>query len=144
VASSGPPEAAGYAAAPSSASISRFVVVGGLGFLVDASILSLLVHVWSWSPYTARVLSFAAAVTATWYCNRRWVFSPTKGATREYGAYVAVQTAGAAINFVTYAVLIALLPALARLPFVPLAAGSALAMVFNYSAAKHWVFRGRR
>lgn len=141
----GPPDAtSGNAAALSLGRISSFVVVGSLGFLVDSTILSLLVHVWGWSPYTARVLSFAPAVTVTWYCNRRWVFSRTDDAAREYGAYFGVQTAGAAINFGTYALLIALVPALARLPFVPLAVGSAAALFFNYSAARHWVFRQRR
>lgn len=145
MASSGPPDATpGHAQARPSARISSFVVVGSLGFLVDGTILSLLVHAFGWSPYTARVLSFAAAVTATWYCNRRWVFGRTKNVPREYGAYVGVQTAGAAINFGTYALLIALLPELAQLPFVPLAAGSVLAMFFNYSAAKHWVFHEPR
>jgi putative flippase GtrA len=122
---------------------SSFVVVGSLGFLIDAAILSLLVHVWDWSPYTARVLSFAPAVTVTWYCNRRWVFSRTAAPAREYGAYFAVQAAGAALNFGVFALLMVVVPPLARLPLIPLTAGSAVALFFNYSAARLWVFAAR-
>ena len=121
-----------------------FVVVGSLGFIIDATVLSLLVHVWDWHPYAARALSFPPAVTVTWLCNRRWVFSRTADAAREYGAYFGVQAVGAGINFGTYALLIALIPSLARAPLVPLVAGSALALVFNYSAVRRWVFSGSR
>jgi putative flippase GtrA len=68
------------------------------------------------------------------------VFSRTNDAAREYGAYFAVQSVGAAINLGTYAATILVYPPLARVPVVPLAAGAALAMIFNYSAAARWVF----
>ena len=116
------------------------MTVGGLGFVIDGTILSLLVHVGAWPHYLARALSFATAVTVTWYCNRQWVFARTEDRAREYGAYFGVQAIGAAINLGTYALVIALVPALARLPLVPLAAGAALALLFNYSAARRWVF----
>ncbi len=121
-----------------------FVVVGGLGFLVDAGILSTLVHVYAWSHVSARSVSFAAAVTVTWYCNRQWVFSRTEDRAREYSAYFGVQTIGAVINLGTYALLIAMLPMLARMPVIPLAAGAALALLFNYSGASRWVLGPRR
>jgi putative flippase GtrA len=120
-----------------------FVAVGGLGFIVDAAILSTLVHVYAWPHFSARALSFAAAVTVTWYCNRQWVFSRTNDRAREYGAYFGVQAVGAVINLGTYALVIALFPALAQLPLIPLAAGAALAVVFNYSGASRWVFAPR-
>jgi len=97
-------------------------------------------HVWEWHHYTARALSFAAAVTLTWYLNRHWVFWRTSDRKREYGAYFGVQAVGAAINLGTYALIIAVLPSLARLPVLPLAAGALLALLFNYSAASRWVF----
>ena len=117
-----------------------FIVVGGIGFVVDGTLLSILVHLFDWPHLQARMVSFATAVTVTWLCNRRWVFAATDDGTREYGAYFGVQVVGAAINLGTYALVIALVPTLARLPVLPLAAGAALAMVFNYSAASRWVF----
>jgi putative flippase GtrA len=117
-----------------------FAGVGAIGFIVDGGILSTLVHGIGWPHYWARALSFAAAVSTTWYLNRAWVFSRTSDGAREYGAYFGVQTVGAVINLGTYALAIALVPALARLPVVPLAFGAALALVFNYAAAGRWVF----
>jgi putative flippase GtrA len=114
--------------------------VGLVGFVVDAAILSTLVHGWGWPHYSARALSFASAVTVTWHVNRRWVFAPTRDRTREYGAYFGVQAVGAAINLGTYILVIAVVPSLAHLPVLPLAAGAVLALVFNYSAASRWVF----
>lgn len=114
--------------------------MGGLGFVVDAAILSALVHVLDWPHYTARAISFAAAVTVTWYCNRRWVFSRSNDRAREYGAYFVVQIVGAVINLGTYALVITLVPSLARLPILPLATGAGLALLFNYSGASRWVF----
>jgi putative flippase GtrA len=122
---------------------SSFVVVGAVGFVVDGGILATLIHFYAWSHVSARAVSFAVAVTVTWYCNRRWVFGPTNDRVREYGAYLGVQAAGALINLGTYLLLIALFPALARLPLLPFAAGSALALLFNYSGAHRWVFAAR-
>jgi putative flippase GtrA len=118
-----------------------FVVVGSLGFLVDASILSALVMAADWSPYAARIVSFAAAVTVTWYCNRTWVFARTANPHREYGAYFAVQAIGALMNLGAYMAIVALFPASGRMPVIPLAAGSALALGFNYAAMHLFVFK---
>lgn len=114
--------------------------MGLVGFAVDATVLSTLVHVAGWPHYTARALSFLTAVSVTWYLNRHWVFARTREPAREYGAYFGVQAVGAAINLGTYAFVIAAVPALARIPVLPLAAGAALALLFNYSAAGRWVF----
>jgi putative flippase GtrA len=118
----------------------RFALVGTAGFIVDASILTLLVNGLLWNHYTARAVSFAAAVTVTWYCNRRWVFEATANAGKEYGGYVAVQCLGAAINLATYVGLIESMPALRRVPAVPLAVGSLLALAANFFASRRFVF----
>ena len=121
-----------------------FASVGLVGFIVDAALLSALVHGAGWTHYGARALSFAAAVTVTWYLNRNWVFSRTIEPAKEYGAYFGVQAVGAAINLGTYALVIAVFPALARLPVLPLAAGAVVALCFTYSAAGRWVFAASR
>jgi putative flippase GtrA len=117
-----------------------FVAVGAIGFAIDASILTALVSGFGWSHYAARAVSFAAAVTATWLCNRRWVFEKTPDARKEYGTYLVTQIVGATINLGGFALLIELFPALARIPVVPLAGGGILALLFNYFAARRWVF----
>ena len=117
-----------------------YTTVGIVGFIVDAGILSALVHVWEWPHYTARALSFTAAVTVTWALNRRWVFTRTRDARREYGAYFSVQAVGACINLGTYALVILAYPPLARVPVLPLLAGAALGFAFNYYWTVRWVY----
>ena len=121
-----------------------FVVVGGIGFIIDASILAILVHGYVWGDYTARIVSFAVAVTATWYLNRRYAFSARKTLDRrsEYSRYLAVQLTGMAINFLVYSLCIATVETMDQWPVLALAVGSAVALFFNFMGARLFVFRG--
>lgn len=118
----------------------RFSAVGSIGFCVDAGILMLLTSGLGCGVYVARLLSFPTAVTCTWYANRRWAFTSVRRAGTEYGKYLVVQTIGTGLNFCVYVALIELLPALMRVPVLPLAAGSGIALIFNYVAAVRFVF----
>lgn len=124
--------------------LSRFTLVGGVGFMIDAGILTLLVNVLGFGHYGGRAISFTAAVTATWLANRYWVFRTDASLDRrkEYTRYLAVQIAGAAINLCVYVLAIESLPHLARIPVVPLAIGATVALLFNYSASGRFVFTG--
>lgn len=121
-----------------------FVVVGGIGFIVDAGILAILVHGYGWGDYTARGISFAVAVTVTWYLNRRFVFTAGQTANRksEYTRYLAVQGTGMAINFLVYSLCIATNELMDTWPVLALAVGSAVALIFNYVGARLFVFIG--
>lgn len=116
-----------------------FVGVGAIGFAVDASILTLLAG-FGWSNYAARAVSFPIAITVTWLCNRNWVFTRTNDVRREYGAWVLTQVVGAAINLGGFALLLSLFPTLENVPVVALIGGGILALLFNYFAARRWVF----
>lgn len=121
----------------------RFVVVGGIGFLTDAAVLSLLTSWAGWHPLRARLLSFLCAVTATWWLNRHYTFNEPRVAqhkSREYSRYLIVQGFGAALNYAVFAVAIVSLPVLKRYPVLPLALGSVVAMFFNYFGMRWWVF----
>jgi len=59
--------------------VAKFAVVGGVGFAIDAGVLTLAVRELS-SVYTARAVSFACAVLVTWVLNRLYVFDPDKRA----------------------------------------------------------------
>jgi len=119
-----------------------FGAIGTVGFVVDAGVLTWLVRTQGWGLYESRALSFGLAVTATWYLNRRYTFRRRTGDDRaqEYGRYLAVQILGSLINLAAYMAVIAALPALAAYPVLPLAAGSALAMIFNFAASRGFVF----
>lgn len=119
-----------------------FVVVGAVGFLIDASILTALMNGLGLGAYAARAFSFTVAVTVTWYLNRRFVFDrgTVPMSQREYSAYLLVQIIGAIINLGIFVLVIQLVPALAQIPVIPLAVGAGAALLFNFAAASRFVF----
>ena len=123
-----------------------FVLVGAIGFLIDAGILTALMTGADFGHYGARAISFTVAVTTTWYINRRWVFE--RGAIemtgREYTSYLLVQVIGAVINLSVFVAVIEFIPGLAEIPVVPLALGAAVALVFNFRASSRLVFSDSR
>jgi putative flippase GtrA len=119
----------------------RFALVGGVGFIVDATVLTLMVNGLGYGHYVSRAVSFTLAVTVTWLLNRRWVFQAGSPTGREYSGYFAVQLLGAFINLGVYVLVIELVPVLAAIPVVPLAIGSAVAMFSNFLLARRFVFR---
>lgn len=119
----------------------RFALVGGVGFIVDATALTLLVNGLGYGHYVSRAVSFSLAVTVTWLLNRRWVFQAGSPSGREYSGYFAVQLLGAFINLGVYVLVIEIVPSLAAIPVVPLAVGSAVAMFSNYLLARRLVYR---
>ncbi|MDP6437183.1 MAG: GtrA family protein [Gammaproteobacteria bacterium] len=121
-----------------------FVVVGGIGFIVDASILATLIHGYGWGDYTARIVSFTVAVTVTWYLNRRYAFPATQTPDRkkEYTRYLTVQGSGMAINILVYSLCISTSELMDTWPVLALAVGSAVALIFNYVGSRLFVFVG--
>lgn len=122
----------------------RYAFVGGVGFLVDAGVLSWLVAAALADPIVARCLSFPPAVLATWALNRRLVFTSAARSVgeraHEYGRYFAVQLLGALVNLGVYTLLVTSVPLLRAWPVAALACGSAVALLFNFWGAKYWVF----
>jgi putative flippase GtrA len=122
----------------------RFGAIGSVGFLIDAGVLTWLVTERGWDLYESRMLSFALAVSATWYLNRRFTFTNRVSIDRagEYGRYVAVQVTGALLNLAVYVTIVATTPSLAAYPAVPLAVGSGVAMIVNFVGARRFAFSG--
>ncbi|TCS62972.1 GtrA family protein [Varunaivibrio sulfuroxidans] len=126
-----------------SSSLVMYIVVGGVGFVIDGGIMSALHGFWSWSPMAARAVSFPAAVSATWMLNRHWTFG--RGGViaprRRYGPYVAVQVIGALINLGVFALAVRLSEPLAAYPIMALAVAAVPALGFTYGASRFFVFR---
>lgn len=122
-----------------------FVLVGGVGFLVDAGILTVLMTGYGFDPYMARAVSFTIAVTTTWYLNRRWVFDRqnVRLNSREYLSYVTVQVIGALLNLLVFVAAIELVESLRNIPVIPLAFGAGVALLFNFGASSRFVFADR-
>jgi putative flippase GtrA len=130
---------------PLNGHFARFCVVGGLGFIVDFTVLKTVVHL-GMSPIGGRVVSFCVAVMATWLVNRAWTFRHHAGEQsllKELGSYLAVQSVGFAANFAVYTAMVVGISALQGRLLPPMAAGTAAGLVINYLGAKHIVFRRR-
>jgi putative flippase GtrA len=120
-------------------------VVGVVGFAVDASVLQLLVSAAAWSPFTARAVSFPAALTCTFALNRAWAFGGLRMPVMQaYGAYGAIQLVGAFINLLVFSLCLFLVPSLYDRPVIALGIGAAIALVFNFYASRRVVFRATK
>jgi putative flippase GtrA len=123
--------------------IITFAIVGIIGFLIDGGLVTLLVEIINVNAFISRAISFPVAVTATWYLNRRLTFATDASVRKktEYARYVIIQIIGSAINLTIYVLLIITIPSLAVHPVLPLAAGSLVAMTFNFLGAQLFVFQ---
>jgi putative flippase GtrA len=119
-----------------------FALVGAFGFLVDAGVLSLALLA-GLGFYAGRLVSYLAAATFTWFCNRTFTFQSTNGSNRkaEWLRFVLWNAAGGAANLGVYAVLIAQGGVFVRMPALAVAAGSLSGLIINFLASKLFVFR---
>jgi putative flippase GtrA len=119
----------------------RFAVVGGIGFVVDAGLLALLIYGAGLDPFTARLISISIAAFTTWRLNRVVTFgaSPTSQVT-EGARYMTVAGLAAGLNYAIYALALILWRAL---PPVAAAVGATLvAMTFSYLGYSRFAFQG--
>jgi putative flippase GtrA len=124
----------------------RFVVVGGLGFVMDTGGLQVFLRL-GLGYYTGRIPSFLIACAVTWVINRLWTFKSGRqtSKTRSAALYLGVQCVGWATNLVIYGLGLYLLPGLKQWPLImlPLALGAGGGMVVNFLGSKHLAFRTR-
>ena len=124
----------------------RFSLVGVAGFLVDVATLYLFAPLLGW--YLARVVSFLAAATATWWLNRRFTFGAHQDLTgfapvlRQYLHYIVSMLAGAALNYGAYALTLQLVSGEAA-GALGVAVGSVAGLAVNYLSASRLIFKRR-
>ena len=124
----------------------RFLVVGCLGFLVDAGVMELVIGLTGLSPLWARSISFPIALSLTWALNRSWTFPEgrARGVKSQYAIYLAVQLTGLAINYGIFAALLGYHPYWEEHPVLALAIGAGAAMVFTFVLSKAVAFAAPR
>lgn len=125
-----------------------FSMVGGVGFVVDATLLTVLTVKVGMDVLPSRAVSFTCATLVTWLLNRTFTFSRQtsqypKARKKEYFLYLTVQVIGAAMNFVVFLALIEWNPMLKQIPVIPLAGGAAVALLFNFTMSHKFVFVNR-
>lgn len=121
----------------------RFGVVGTIGFVVDTLVLYAMLWLGA-GLYGGRAVSYVAAATTTYALNRAWTFRGRGGAAvhREWALFVLVNLGGFALNYGTYALLVAFVPLVAAWPVLGVAAGSFAGMFANFFLSRALVFRG--
>ncbi len=125
----------------------RFFIVGGVGFIIDAAVLTALVRGLGVDPYSARAASFLAASSTTWWLNRQFTFrsdAHRHPITRQWLIFVLVSIGGALINYGIYVATLQLWPLAQAWPVIGVAFGSLAGMGFNFPASKLIVFRPAR
>ena len=124
----------------------NFALIGAVGFAVDGGVLTLLHGMTAMSVVEARLVSFPAAVTVTWWLNRQHTFREQKDqrVVREWLRYFVVNGLGALVNLSIFIWLVGRWPLLSAHPVLPLALASAAAILFNFTGSRLLVFRGER
>ena len=123
----------------------RFCAAGVAGLLVDTAVLYATAPLLGW--YGARVVSFLAAATATWWLNRHYTFTasgsiPLKAVCCQYLRYLQAMMLGGLVNYLVYAATILFITAPAA-PMIGVALGSCAGLSFNFVGARCWVFGAR-
>jgi putative flippase GtrA len=84
-----------------SAEFIKFSVIGTLGFLVDATILHVMVTAAGLGLYVSRLISYLGAATTTWFLNRHFTFHGGANASarrRQWSRFILVNGLGGGIN----------------------------------------------
>jgi putative flippase GtrA len=123
----------------------RFSCAGIAGFIVDAGVFQALVSFAGLSPYIARIASFLAAATATWWLNRTYTFASAgrDGAAFQWARFLAANAIGGLVNYAVFAAVLASAPIAAAWPLIAVAAGALAGLVFNFTLSEKLVFRSR-
>lgn len=119
--------------------LARFALVGGLGFLTDAGLLSLFLQV-GIDPFSSRAISILMAMLVTWRLNRAFTFTPSAGSQlAEAGRYFAVAAAVGLLNYALYAGLLLAVPACP--PLLATAISTAVCMLVSFTGYGRLAFR---
>lgn len=120
----------------------RFLLVGAVGFFVDAAFLYAFVYLLGWHYFVGRLLSFSIAVGVTLVLNRQWTFRivPDRLISRSI-VYVLAQILGGAVNIAVYTASASAIPIFRSWLVAPLALGSGFGLLVTYSLSRYVAFR---
>lgn len=119
-----------------SPSFLKFLVIGGLGFVIDAGLTMGLIHA-GLLPLIARPPAIIAAMVFTWLANRQHTFRVKKERSwAEAARYGTVAVVAACLNYLIYSGLVTFSLA----PFLAIVFATAVVAVFSYFAYKHFAF----
>ena len=118
----------------------RFSIVGGVGFVIEATLLTYFATVPGIGAIKGRAISFPIAVVTTWWLNRTLTFQSTNNPHRESLRYFLVQMLGAAANLGVFFALVSVFFSLRSIPAVPLFIAAIFGLLVNFTLSKKYVF----
>ena len=118
----------------------RFSIVGGVGFVIEAALLTYFATVPGLGAVKGRAISFPIAVVTTWWLNRTLTFQSKNNPHRESFRYLLVQSLGAVANLGVFMVLVSAFPWLRSVPVVPLFIAAIFGLLVNFALSKKYVF----
>lgn len=123
----------------------RFSVIGAIGFIVDVSVLYLMLY-FGLDLYVSRAISFVMAATATWIGNRVYTFRTgihKQGRLgNEWVIYLIAMSLGGLVNYVTYALLVTFIPLFQLHPWLAVAGGTGAGLLINFILARRILYKG--
>ncbi|MDZ7785058.1 MAG: GtrA family protein [Halioglobus sp.] len=128
----------------------RFACVGGAISLIDAGVLYLLMDAPGFNIYLARIVSYAAAMTAGYLLNRYFTFHHLDRVLvlwHELLRFFSVFAAGGAVNYAVFSLIVMFAMELeltrfqaAIMPLVAIWIGGLFGMCFNFLLSHKLVF----
>lgn len=120
----------------------KFGLVGGMLFLFDAALFTGLLYIGVY-PVVARVLSVVAAILLSWLVNRAFTFGIGLSGLRvgECIKFAVSQCPGALANAGASLLAYHYIPYAESNPWLSVAIGSCVGLVFNFCMANFFVFR---
>jgi putative flippase GtrA len=123
------------------AGLMKFGAVGVFGFIVDSAVLYAAIFS-GFDHYSARILSFLAAVTATWLANRRLTFDQTsRPSFSEWSRYAMANMSGGALNLAIYSILTLNFALVYQFPIIGVGIGSISGLFLNFILTRSVVFK---
>lgn len=122
----------------------KFALVGGIGFIVDATTMVLLFDSLGLDLLPARMIAFITAVTSNWFLNRRFTFISLAGnraASAEWLRFFISALLSAIPNLGVFFLLMQLLPESLPEILFAMSAGILIGYACNYQLAKSWVYK---
>ncbi|MGH3697336.1 MAG: GtrA family protein [Pseudonocardiaceae bacterium] len=124
-----------------STQLTRFVLVGGVAFVVDLSTYQLLLTIGLW-VHLAKALAFVAGTTTAYLINRRWTFRG-RGGRAEYASIVALYGITFVVQVGMNALVLALLPPFHGEFTWAFVVAQGVATAINFTVQRTVIFRPR-
>lgn len=124
----------------------KFSLVGGVGFIIDASVFALLSTLFDWDLLVIRGVAFICAATTTWLGNRVYTFVESSAAPRfeQWKKFVFSACLSAIPNFVVFKLSLELISSDGWYVYLALVLGVLAGMVSNFMLSSRWVFNPSR